>query len=64
MPQLMTTQIEPASAVQPPAEGPFLVEFFMVEGVGFRCMAYCDPDGKWRNAINDGELPGDIRLVE
>lgn len=36
----------------------------MVEGVGFRCMAYCDKNGKWRNAFNNEELFGDIYLLE
>ncbi len=43
---------------------PFIVEFFMVQGIGYRCMAYCDEDGKWRNAFNNGELYGDIRILE
>jgi hypothetical protein len=43
---------------------PFLLEFFMVQGMGFRCMAYRNIDGKWRGAFNDEELPGTIRILE
>lgn len=46
------------------AESPFLVEFFMVEGLGFRCMAYRNQDGKWRGAFDDAELPGCVHLME
>jgi hypothetical protein len=43
---------------------PFLVEFFMVQGIGFICMAYRNTDGKWRTAFDDIELPGNIRVLE
>lgn len=43
---------------------PFLVEFFMVQGAGYRCMAYHDQDGKWRMAFNNEELRGNIRVLE
>jgi hypothetical protein len=43
---------------------PFIVEFFMVRGAGFRCMAYRDANGKWRSAYNNEELPGDICILE
>jgi hypothetical protein len=43
---------------------PFILEFFMVQGIGFRCMAYRNGDGKWHEAFNDRELPGAIRLLE
>jgi len=36
----------------------------MVQGVGFQCMAYCDQDGKWRNAFNNEELFGEIYILE
>lgn len=64
MSQSMTTTTETATADQSTTEGPFVIEFFMVEGAGFRCMAYCDQDGKWRNAFNHRELPGDIQFAE
>lgn len=35
---------------------PFVVEFFMVRGTDFVCMAYFDKDGKWRNAYSNIEL--------
>ena len=43
---------------------PFLLEFFMVQGTGFRCMAYRNGDGKWHGAFNNEELPGAIRILE
>ncbi len=43
---------------------PFLVEFFMVQGAGFKCMAYRNPDGTWRGAFDNAELPGVIRVVD
>jgi hypothetical protein len=42
---------------------PFDLEFFMVQGSGFRCMAYRNHDGKWRGAFDDEELPGAIRVL-
>jgi hypothetical protein len=43
---------------------PFLVEFFTVQALGVRCMAYRNPDGKWHRAFDHLELPGSIRLLE
>jgi hypothetical protein len=43
---------------------PFVHEFFMVQGSGFRCMAYRNQDGKWRGAFDHAELPGAIRVLE
>jgi hypothetical protein len=43
---------------------PFLLEFFMVTGIGFRCMAYRNGDGKWHEAFNDRKLPGVVRVVD
>jgi hypothetical protein len=42
---------------------PFVLEFFMVQGSGFRCMAYRNQEGKWRGAFDDEELPGAIRVL-
>jgi hypothetical protein len=42
---------------------PFLVEFFMVQGIGFKCMAYRDFDGRWRGAFNNKILPGMVRVL-
>jgi hypothetical protein len=51
-----------------PGEGnwasPFIHEFFMVQGSGFRCMAYRNEDGKWHGAFDDAELTGAIRVLE
>jgi hypothetical protein len=42
---------------------PFLVEFFMVQGAGFRCMAYQDDAGRWRRAFDNAEL-GRVSIFE
>jgi len=59
----LTSRREAISAVQD-ANSPFLIEFFMVQGMGFRCMAYRNQDGKWRGAFDNVELPGTIRVME
>jgi hypothetical protein len=46
------------------AESPFLVEFFLVQGRGFKCMAYRAIDGKWHGAFDNEELPGSVRILE
>jgi hypothetical protein len=43
---------------------PFILEFFMVQGSGYICMAYRNHDGKWRGAFDNKELPGAIRVLE
>jgi hypothetical protein len=45
-------------------ESPFLLEFFMVQGFGFRCMAYRDDDGRWRTAFDHQELAGRVWISE
>jgi hypothetical protein len=63
--ETLTPPFESATPVNRPVEPtPFLTEFFMVQGPGFRCMAYCDHDGKWRNAFNNEELYGEISILE
>ena len=42
---------------------PFVLEFFMVQGNGFRCMAYRNADGKWRGAFDDEVLHGAVRVL-
>ena len=61
----MTLQSELLVAAETPADtSPFIVEFFMVRGPGFRCMAYCGADARWHNAFNDEELFGDIQILD
>lgn len=43
---------------------PLVHEFHLVQGTGFRCMAYRNGQGKWRAAFDNAELPGDVRLLE
>jgi hypothetical protein len=45
------------------AASPFLVEFFMVQGHGFTCMAYRSYDGTWRTAYENQVVPGVVRIV-
>jgi hypothetical protein len=35
-----------------------------VQTEGFRCLAFRDKDGKWRNTFSWGELPGTIRVIK
>ena len=64
MPKIMTTRSKPVLAVEKPATAPpFIIHFFMVQGVGFRCVAYCDQQGTWRDALKHEELFGDIRIL-
>ena len=55
---------EVMAAEQEKASSPFTLEFFMVQGSGFICMAYLKDDGKWRGAFDNRELPGAIRVLE
>lgn len=64
MTQPTATQEEPAEVFEKPVEWPFVTEFYMVEGNDFLCMAYCDDDGVWRNAMTHNGLSGDIRVLE
>jgi hypothetical protein len=50
-------------AAQQDGESPFLVEFYMVQGPGFKCMAYCDGSGTWHEAFGHITLPGKIRVL-
>jgi hypothetical protein len=52
------------SALAENGSSPFLIEFFMVHAMGFRCMAYRDDHGRWRRAFDNVELAGRIRIVE
>jgi hypothetical protein len=36
---------------------------FIVQCVGFRCMAYRDSSGKWRDYFNDDEIPGEVDVI-
>ena len=36
----------------------------LVQAEGFRCLAFRDKDGKWRNAFSRAELPGTIRMIK
>ena len=60
----MTLQCEPLVTTEKQADAsPFIIEFFMVRGPGYRCMAYCGADARWHNAFNHEELFGDIQIL-
>ena len=64
MSEAMTPTSAPVIAAQTltnPKPVPF--QFFLVQGVNFRCIAYCDPQGMWRDALNQEELFGEIRIL-
>jgi hypothetical protein len=61
---VMVPPLVPVSFVAELEDAPFIIEFFMVQGVGFRCAAYRDPDGRWREAFNNEELFGEIQILE
>ena len=44
-------------------DSPFVYEFFIVQGAGYRCMAYRDNNGTWRAAFNHRELPGMVEIL-
>ena len=61
---VITETVSAARSERSSDSSPFMNEFFMVQGVGFRCMAYKDESGRWRSAFNHVELVGDIRILE
>lgn len=54
---------QPEAGMQHEGGSPFDTEFFMVQGLGFKCMAWRDFNGKWRTAFENQILPGQIRVV-
>ena len=44
------------------ARHPRRVKEAIVRCQGFRCLAYLDSEGKWRNAYDDKELPEVIEV--
>jgi hypothetical protein len=65
MPETMTTPGTPMFAVKKSANTkPFSFGFFMVQGINFRCVAYRDQQGRWRDAQKQDELFGDIQILE
>ena len=64
MTQTLTRERDCQPAIEKPTEYPFVLEFFMVAGAGFRGMAYRDKDGRWHNARTHEVLRGDIFVLE
>jgi hypothetical protein len=60
----MAWKSQPTRAAGEEDESPFLLEFFMVQGFGFRCMAYRDDYGRWRTAFDNQELAGHVWISE
>jgi hypothetical protein len=52
-----------ASTMVSSSDCPFIIEFVMVEGINFKCMAYLDQNDIWRNAYNNTELMEPIRVL-
>jgi len=48
----------------PPNHLPPIGEQVLVQAEGFRCLAFRDKDGKWRNVFGRDELPGIIRVIK
>jgi hypothetical protein len=36
---------------------------FIIQCVGFRCMAYRDSGGKWRDFFNGDEIEGEVTII-
>ena len=62
--QVMLPPVTPPAFEEPTEDFPFIIEFLMVQGAGFRCAAYRDQDGKWRDALNHEELFGEIQILK
>jgi hypothetical protein len=61
----MTTECNPAVSTDRSTDTlPALVDFVVVQGIGFRCVAYRDAEGCWHNAFNNEELFGEIHILE
>ncbi len=43
---------------------PPIGENVVVQAEGFRCLAFRDKDGKWRDAFHHDELLGSIRVIK
>lgn len=41
-----------------------VIQFYLVETIGARCLAYRDQMGAWRDAFNNQKLPGFIRVLK
>lgn len=60
---IMPSPHPPAAFEPPPRTSPQLIQFEMVQGPGYRCVAYCDENGQWQNAHNNEELFGNIQIL-
>jgi len=65
MPETSTTTSDQVFAAKRPSNPkPFVFQFCLVQGINFRCVAYCDQQGTWRDASNQEELFGDIQILK
>jgi hypothetical protein len=56
----MQNHANPSSDLTPrsaQAKPPPAAKFFLVRCKGFRCLAYKDPEGEWRNPRDGSPLP-------
>ena len=42
---------------------PAIFDFVLVQAAGFRCIAYCDQNGTWREAFNHREISGQVQIL-
>lgn len=64
MSETMTTTSDRVFAAKQPNNAKSLVmQFLLVQGINFRCVAFCDQQGRWRDAFNREELFGDIHIL-
>ena len=69
----MYREIEPLAIIVPVSENtetmirkrplPQKTKSFIVQCVGFRCMAYRDSKGQWRDYFNDDEIAGEVTII-
>ena len=52
-----------ATTLANPSASPFNIEYIMVLCADLLHMAYVDKTGKWRDAYDNGELPGPVRVL-
>ena len=64
MPETITKTSDRVFAAKRPSHTqPFVFQFCLVQGINFRCVAYCDQQGTWRDASSQAELFGNIQIL-
>ena len=61
----MNDNFRAAKQTDPPADPlPPTGEQVLVQGKGFRCLAFRDKDGKWRDVFHQTGLQGIVRVIK